>query len=208
MYMNNKLIVLISSIVVISIVVFGGFLIYGDSIETIEYKGKEYVFLEYKSDGFVYDYISDEIFEVEKTYEVKVGKWDAIYSDGDIFVIKSQANEAIKYYCDDNNYSWYFVLDNEDSEEEYKITLTKDEIDYLYSLDSKKKEKTIVFDDIESFGSIKKISKDKSISGIITVAKVKDTWYWKSEVMMDDANEYVVALPDSLNKKIKEVIKS
>lgn len=208
MYMNNKLIILISSIVLILIVVFGGFLIYGDSIETIEYKGKEYVFLEYKPDGFVYDYISDEIFEVEKTYEVKVGKWDAIYSDGDIFVIKSQSNEAIKYYYDDNNYSWYFVLDNEDSEEEYKVTLTKEEREYLYTLDSMKKEKTIAFDDIENFGSIKKLSKDKSIYGIITVAKGKDTWYWKSEVMMDDANEYVVPLPDSLNKKIEKVINS
>lgn len=204
--MNNKLIVIISIIVVFCIGIIGGILLCNNRDELIEYKGKKYAYLEYKQDGFVYDYISDRLFEVDKTYSIKVGKWDAAYCNGDVFIIKNKVKEATKYYSDDENYNWYFVLDKEDSEVEYKITLTKDEIDYLYSLDSKKKEKTIVFDDIDSFGSVKKLSKDKSIYGIITVAKVKDTWYWKSEVMMDDTKEFVVALPDSLNKKIEKVI--
>lgn len=189
-------------LIVALIVIVGSIVLDKENAETLKYDGKTYVYLEYRNDLFIYDYITDKEFEVDEIYPIKIGKWDGIYSEGDLYVEKSQIKEAINYYQDDDNYDWYFVYEDGDNEREYPISIDKKEKKYLYDLDNKKKEVTITFDDIKYFGNIKKVSKDKTISGIITLANVDNKWYWKSEIMKDDLNEYVIALPSSLNKKM------
>ena len=65
----------------------------------------------------------------------------------------------------------------------------------------------MVFDDIEMFADITKISKDKTIFALISLARVDKTWYWKTESMTDDDQEYIIKLPESLNNKILEALK-
>lgn len=189
-------------VIIAILVIVGSVLLNKKDLETIEYEGETYVYLEYRNDMFVYDYLSDDNFEVEEIYPIKIGEWDGIYSEGDLFIVKDQIKDAANYYSDDENYSWYFILEEDDTEKEYGILLDEKEKEYLYDLDDKKKEVTITFDDIKYFGSIKKVSKDGVISGVITLVNVDNKWYWKSEVMKDDSNEYVIALPESLNKKL------
>lgn len=205
--MKNRFLILLAIVVIFLLGIFEGILLNIEEKETIKYHGKEYVYLEYNSDIFVYDYISDMDFEVDKMYLVKVGEWDAVYSDGDLFVAKNQVKEAVDYYNDDKNYEWYFVFDNGNEDEHYFIELSESEKKFLYSVENKKREETIVFEDIQNFGSIKKISKDKAVSGVMSLAKVNDKWYWKSESMTEDDREYVVVLPQSLNLKIKSLLK-
>lgn len=189
-------------VIIAILVIVGSVLLNKKDLETIEYEGETYVYLEYRNDMFVYDYLSDDNFEVEEIYPIKIGEWDGIYSEGDLFIVKDQIKDAANYYSDDENYNWYFILEEDDTEKEYGILLDEKEKEYLYDLGDKKKEVTITFDDIKYFGSIKKVSKDGVISGVITLVNVDNKWYWKSEVMKDDSNEYVIALPESLNKKL------
>lgn len=194
---------LFKCIIVVALIVIVGCIVFDkNDTKILKYEGKSYVYLEYRNDLFLYDYITDKEFEVDEIYPVKIGKWDGIYSEGDLYVEKSQINEAINYYQDDDNYDWYFVYEVDDKEKEKVIAITEDEKKYLYDLDNKKKEVTITFDEIKYFGNIKKVSKDKTVSGIITLANVDNKWYWKSEIMKDDLNEYVIALPSSLNEKM------
>jgi len=82
------------------------------------------------------------------------------------------------------------------------------ELDYLYDIEDFEKKETIVFDDIEMFASILKVSDDELVQGIITLARVNNKWYYKTEVMTDDDREYVVEVIESLNDKINLLIDS
>ena len=66
--------------------------------------------------------------------------------------------------------------------------------------------KIIIFDDIDMFCDIVKISKDGLVQGLIVLAKVDDNWYYKTEVMTDDDQEYVIKLSNSLSEKINDLI--
>ena len=62
----------------------------------------------------------------------------------------------------------------------------------------------MTFDDIEQFANITKISKDQTMFAVISLAKYKNNWYWKTEIMDDDDREYIIKLPSSLNQKIED----
>ena len=136
---------------------------------------------------------NSNLLDSEKEYEFKtnISRLDFC---GLIFNLVIQT-PYFQTWCEEN-------LEEDDTEKEYGILLDEKEKEYLYDLDDKKKEVTITFDDIKYFGSIKKVSKDGVISGVLTLVNVDNKWYWKSEVMKDDSNEYVIALPESLNKKL------
>lgn len=201
--MKKRLI--LGSIVFILLVCGLGVLIsnyrYNDSLK---YGGNEYLYLEYRNDTFYYDLNNSYNFEVEEINRINHKKWDMIHSEGDVFVLKNQVDDAIKYYGDDDNYDWFFVYEkDEDNIKIKEISISKEEIKYLYDIDNIKREKAILFDDIEKFGSIKKISKDKFVSGSLSICLYDGKWYWKSEIMTDDDKEYIVELPKSLTKKFK-----
>ena len=109
-----------------------------------------------------------------------------MYFNGDLFVLDKQVDSAIKYYSNDDNYNWYVDFDIDDEIIRKDILLSKEDIKYLYKLEDAKKSKTIVFDDINMFCDIVKISKDGLVQGLIVLAKVDDNWYYKTEVMTDD----------------------
>jgi len=170
--------------------------------DTISYKGKTYVNLEYNMDIFTYGFNSNEYYEEDIIHPIKHKKWDAVYFDGDLYILDKQVKEAKKYYKDDNNYEWFIVFDINDEEVKKSISISKEELKYLYDIENKSRKDTMKFDDIKGFASIKKISKDNTVYALISLANYKDSWYYKTEVMNDNDEEYIIDLPESLNKKI------
>ena len=170
--------------------------------DTISYKGKTYVNLEYNMDIFTYGFNGNEYYEEDIIHPIKHKKWDAVYFDGDLYILDKQVKEAKKYYKDDNNYEWFIVFDINDEEVKKSISISKEELKYLYDMENKSRKDTMKFDDIKEFASIKKISKDNTVYALISLANYKDSWYYKTEVMNDNDEEYIIDLPESLNKKI------
>jgi hypothetical protein len=179
-----------------------------DFEDVIKYKGKTYGLLEYNGDIFTYNYNGKEYLEEEKIHVIKHDKWKVIYLDGDLFILDKQVNEGTKYYSNDDNYEWFIVFDIEDNELKKGISINEKELDSLYNLDNEKREKTIVFDDIEMFADVLKVSKDGFVQGITTIAMVDGNWYYKTEVMEDETREYVIPILDSLNQKINSLLEN
>ena len=202
--MKKKVVV----ILFILIIVILSFLFIKDDNETIIYKNKTYKLLEYNSDVFTYNFNNSKnrYLEVDVIHPIKHDKFDIVYFNGDLFVLDKQVDSAIKYYSNDKNYNWYVVFDIDDEIIRKDILLSKEDIKYLYKLEDAKKSKTIVFDDINMFCDIVKISKDGIVQGLIVLAKVDDNWYYKTEVMTDDDQEYVIKLSNSLSEKINDLI--
>ena len=173
--------------------------------DTISYKGKTYVNLEYNMDIFTYGFNSNEYYEEDIIHPIKHKKWDAVYFDGDLYILDKQVKEAKKYYKDDNNYEWFIVFDINDEEVKKSISISKEELKYLYDIENKSRKETMKFDDIKEFASIMKISKDNAVYALISLANYKDSWYYKTEVMNDNDEEYIIDLPESLNKKILDL---
>lgn len=178
-----------------------------DSVNTIKYKGDSYVLLEYNEDIFTYNYNGNEYLEVDEIHELKHDKWKVIYQEGDLLFLDEDIKAATKYYTDDDNYDWFIVFDSGNTELKKEISITDEELVALNNLDGIKAEKTILFEDIELFADILKISKDGFVQGITTVALVEGNWYYKTEVMADDTREYVIPISESLNKKINDLLK-
>ena len=182
---------------------------YNDSfIDTIKYNKKNYVLLDYNMDIFTYYHNSNDYYEEDIIHPVEHNKWDIIYFNGDLFVLRKQIKEANKYYKDDKNYNWYVSFDCDEEDIKKSISISESELSYLYNMETVKRDITVTFDEINSFASILKISKDNLIQGIITLARINDTWYYKTEVMTDDDREYVIKITDSLNDKINDLINS
>lgn len=201
--MKKIFLIFISLMILISIVfIFSK----NDNIDEIKYNGKIYTYLECKGDIFTYFFNNrnNDYYDPEIIYPVKHKKYDVIYFDGDLFVSKNNSRKAIKYYKDDDNYNWYFVLDTEDEEIEKKIEISREELKYLNNIEDIKKEFSIPFKKIEKMGSLKKLSKDKFIVGRTSLAYYNGFWYWKTEIMDDNDYEYIIKLPESLNKKIND----
>ena len=57
---------------------------------------------------------------------------------------------------------------------------------------------------MEKIEIIANIGKDDLIQGIITLVKVSEYGYYKTEIMNDD-REYVIKLPKTLNDKINNL---
>lgn len=171
--------------------------------DTVIYKDKTYVLLEYNMDIFTYHFNGNGYYEEDKIKKIKHDKWDIVYFNGDLFVLENQIEDAIKYYSNDKNYKWVVIFDVDDHEEQFDIEINDEELKYLYNLENMPKKDTMKFEDIKGFASIQKISDDNLVKGLISLANYDNSWYWKSEVMTDDDREYIIKLPDSLNEKIK-----
>lgn len=202
----NKKIILILMIVVLIVGVIILFKKDNKNLrDTVSYKGKTYVNLEYNMDIFTYGFNSNNYYEEDVIHPITHDKWDVVYFNGDLFIVDKQIDEAIKYYSNDNNYEWFIVFDIEDNEVKVPISITKKELEYIYDMESMTRNETMTFDEIKQFASIVKISKDDFVYSLISLAHYKDSWYWKTEILddnEDDNHEYVIILPESLNKKI------
>jgi len=192
------LIVLIIIIIILSII----FINNNKFKDTVKYEGKTYVLLEYNTDIFTYDFNMNNYYEEDIIHPINHNNWDVVYFNGDLFVLDSQVNKAIKYYREDKNYDWFIVFETEDLEIKKSINITKNELKYLYNIESIKKNQTIKFEDIKQFADIVKVSKDGFIKALINLVHYKDSWYWKTEIMTDNDEEYIIEIPSSLNDKI------
>lgn len=176
--------------------------------DSVSYNGKTYILLEYNMDIFTYYFNSNEYYEEDIIHPVTHKKWDMVYFNGDLFVRKDQVEESKKYYSDDKNYEWFIVFDEEETEVSLPISISEEELTYLYNMDNVEKNETMLFEEIKKFASITKISKDKVVYSLISLAYYNDSWYWKTEIIdvnQENDPEYVIKLPDSLNKKIIEL---
>ena len=169
--------------------------------DTITYKGKTYVLLEYNMEIFTYHFNRNDYYEEDIIHPVSSDKWDIIYFNGDLYILDSQIKKATEYYSNDKNYKWFVVFDDE-YEKKIPISINKEELDYLYQLESIEKKQTMTFDDIKQFSNIVKESEDGLVKALIDLVHYEDSWYWKSEIMTDDDKEYIIKLPDSLSNKI------
>ena len=210
--MKNNVMLYVAGVVSILLVIFNiMILLIGNDRgykEILSYNGNDYVLLEFNESIFTYYYNGNEYLEVEEIYELKHDKWKVIYQEGDLLFLDKDIKSATKYYTDDNNYDWFISFDSGDVVLKKSISISKDELEFLYSLDKADMEKTIKFDDIELFTDILKISKDGFVQGVITLALVEDDWYYKTEVMTDDDREYVIPIDEGLNKKISSLLES
>lgn len=200
-------------IIIISILIISVILILNrknDFSDTITYKGKTYVYLETNMDIFNYEFnnSNNTYYEEDIIYEIPHDKWDMMYFNGDLFINKKEAKKAIKYYKDDNNYEWSVIIGEDEIENEFSISVSDSELKYLYNMDNVNKKETMLFEEIEKFGTIKKTSKDKTIYASICLAYFKDFWYYRTEIIdinKENDPEYVIKLPKTLNKKINEL---
>lgn len=206
-YLTSKItfVVLIALIAIISIVLM---LINKEpNLDTVKYKDKTYYLLEYNQDVFTYNFYYNDYLEEELVQPIEHDKWDIVYLNGDLFLPKNEVKKATEYYSDDKNYDWFIIIEKEDTETIIPLTITEEELEYIYDLDNKERKETMVFDDIEMFADITKISKDKTIFALISLARVNHTWYWKTEIMTDDDREYIIEVPETLNSKLNDMLK-
>lgn len=206
-YITSKItfVVLIALIAIISIVLM---LINKEpNLDTVKYKNKTYYLLEYNQDVFTYNFYYNDYLEEELVQPIEHDKWDIVYLNGDLFLPKNEVKKATEYYSDDKNYDWFIIIEKDDTETIIPLTITEEELEYIYDLDNKERKETMVFDDIEMFADITKISKDKTIFALISLARVNHTWYWKTEIMTDDDREYIIEVPETLNSKLNDILK-
>ena len=206
-YLTSKItfVVLIVLIAIISIVLM---LINKEpNLDTVKYKNKTYYLLEYNQDVFTYNFYYNDYLEEELVQPIEHDKWDIVYLNGDLFLPKNEVKKATEYYSDDKNYDWFIIIEKDDTETIIPLTITEEELEYIYDLDNKERKETMVFDDIEMFADITKISKDKTIFALISLARVNHTWYWKTEIMTDDDREYIIEVPETLNSKLNDILK-
>lgn len=179
-----------------------------DNRDSIIYNGKEYFYLEYNEDTFYYYFNSNSYYEEDIIYPVEHNKCDFVYLSGDLFVYEKDFGSARKYYSNDDNYEWMIIIDVDDSEVEFNVKLTEDETDSLYNMDNIKDKEQILFSKIEKFGTIVKVSNDKMVKSVLSIAYYDGNWYWKTEIMdnEDDDLEYAVKLPESLSILINNLL--
>lgn len=173
----------------------------------IEYNGKTYIYLETPLDIFYYDLTECEEHEEDDYVLIAHDKWELVYHNTDLYILSEQASQAIAYYADDKNYTWSVVVEDTDSEESFNIavSLSDEDIAYIYNMDEAKRNNTLLFEDIEIFATLIKTSNDSLIEGRTSLAYNAGNWYWRSEIIDDSTDgwpEYVVPLTKSLSQQI------
>ena len=171
----------------------------------IIYKLNKYIYLDFKEDIFYYYYNNTEYLEEDYILEIKDNNWKYIYHNEDLYIRKKDYKEAKEYYDNDKNYSYYLNIEDEYTSTTYPIEIYNDEHQKIYNMNNIINKDTLKFEDIEKHGSLTKKSKDGKITGIISLAYVKNNWYYRTEIMNDSDEEYVVKLPNTLNKRLNDI---
>lgn len=171
----------------------------------IFYKLNQYVYLDFKEDIFYYYYNNTEYLEEDYILEIKHNDWKFLYYNEDLYIREKDYNKAKEYYDNDSNYKFYINIEEEYNSTTIPLTINKDELHYIYNIQNIINKDSIKFEDIEIHGSLTKVSKDQKVTGIISLAYYKNNWYYKTEIMNEKDEEYIVKLPDSLNQRIKDI---
>ena len=171
----------------------------------IFYKLNQYIYLDFKEDIFYYYYNNTEYLEEDYILEIKHNDWKFLYYNEDLYIREKDYNEAKEYYDNDSNYKFYINIEEEYNSTTIPLTITKDELHHIYNMQNIIKKDSIKFENIETLGSLTKVSKDQKVTGIISLAYYKNNWYYKTEIMNEKDEEYIIKLPDSLNQRIKDI---
>lgn len=181
--------------------------------DTVKYKGGQYTLLQYPIDIFYYDLAEGvEGYEEDETVLLKGSNWPMVYNSGDVFCHEDDVDDANAYYNNHENYDWYVVIDAEDAEKTYSLEISMEDFEYIYQMKDIDKETAIFFEDIETMGSLIKVSKDGFIEGRTGLAQYEGNWYWRTEIIDESREkdgtwpEYVIPLPDTVNAEINESI--
>ena len=195
-------------------VVFFALVIYivvaGPRANFIAFDGHTYKYVEFPADIFYYDLKNGGDFEQGEMYHLDGGQWEMAYCDGDIYCIRGKSWKANKYYNDNDNYIWNVIIETDDIENSYSIEISKEDSDYIYNMENMNKNTAIFFDEIETQGSLIKVSKDGFIEGRTGLAEYDGKWYWRTETIDENRErdgewpEYVIPLPDAVSDEIME----
>lgn len=173
--------------------------------DQIQYSGQTYVPLQLPQDPYTYFYDKEfEVYDEDTRVLLEEGNFQLLYANEDLYVLKEEAKEAKKYYSQDENYQWYLVEDTAYGEEIKPLSLKGIDLDYITDVEDHDRDMTLFFEDYEKLGSLKKISKDKAISGILSLGYYQDKWYWRSEIIDESQEEdgtwpeYVQEMPESV----------
>ena len=177
--------------------------------DTVKYEGEKYSVLGYPADIFMYDLAEGVECEEDETVPLEGSQWRMVYNNGDVYCHIDDFNEANAYYNNHENYDWYVNIEYEDSEKMYKINPSIDDFEYIYRMEDMNKETAIFFDEIETQGSLIKVSKDGFIEGRTGLAEYGGKWYWRTETIDEsrehdgDWPEYVIPLPAAVSDQIE-----
>ena len=117
-------------------------------------------------------------------------------------------NDANVYYSNHENYEWYVMVENGETEKTYQINPSMEDFEYIYRMEDINKETSVFFDEIEMQGSLIKVSKDGFIEGRTGLALYDDSWYWRTETIDENREcdgewpEYVIPLPEAVSIEI------
>ena len=175
--------------------------------DTLDYGGKTYCYLQFPGNIFNYDLRESVDYEEDTVLPIPHECWDLVYRDGDLYVLESQWQAAVADYADDANYTWSVRIEDPETEETYSIpvTVTADDLSDIYTMEDRKGDTTLLFDDIELFGTLVKTHQDGLIAASTGLACRDGSWYWRSETIDDTVEgwpEYVVQLPNSITAQL------
>lgn len=178
-----------------------------EQLDELTYGGETYVYLPFPKDIFFYALKESADCEEDQVVPIPHDKWKFVYQEGDLFVLEAHKDAAADYYGKDENYTWFVMIDDPNTEEPIAVPLsvTQEDLAYVYSMEGMKRETTLLFDDIEIFGSLVKTDKEGVISASASLAYSEGNWYWRSEIIDDSVDgwpEYVVKLPESIAQQI------
>lgn len=181
--------------------------------DTVTYRNRTYVLLEYNPNIFNYDLKESIEYEEDTVYPIKDGTWDTIYYNGDLFIIENNIDNALAYYNNTKNYSWSVsvYLENDDEEIIIPLSMTDGEKAEILSFTDAKMTETVLFDDIEIHAMLVLTSDDGLLSASTSICQKDDCWYWRSEVIDENAEgwpEYIAKLPEGVSKQIDGFLES
>ena len=178
--------------------------------DTVKYEGEKYSVLSYPADIFMYDLAEGVECEEDETVTLDGSQWRMVYNNCDVYCHTDDIDDANAYYNNHENYDWFVNIEYEDSEKMYQITPSMEDFEYIYRMEDMDKDTSIFFDEIETQGSLIKVSKDGFIEGRTGLAEYDGKWYWRTETIDENRErdgewpEYVIPLPDAVSDEIME----
>lgn len=176
--------------------------------DTVKFEGEKYTILGYPADIFMYDLAEGVECEEDETVPLEDSQWRMVYNNCDVYCHTDDFDVANSYYNKHENYDWYVTIESDDKEFTYPLEISMEDFEYIYRMEDMDKETAIFFDEIETQGSLIKISKDGFIEGRTGLAEYQGQWYWRTETIDENRErngewpEYMIPLPETVSDQI------
>ena len=177
--------------------------------DVVKYEGEKYSILGYPADIFMYDLAQGaDNYEEDETVPLDGSQWRMVYNNCDVYCHTDDFDDANAYYNNHENYVWYVTIEDGDKEFTYPLEISMEDFEYIYRMEDMDRETSIFFDEIETQGSLIKISKDGFIEGRTGLAEYQGQWYWRTETIDENRErngewpEYMIPLPETVSDQI------